>query len=62
MESQKPPQKTGINPIWWVVMLALIAWNVYAFWPRTQPQISLPYSSFVTQVKVDHVQAVQISW
>ena len=31
MESQKPPQKTGINPIWWVVMLALIAWNVYAF-------------------------------
>jgi len=61
MESQKPPQKTGINPIWWVVMLALIAWNVYAFWPRTQPQVSLPYSSFVDQVKADHVQAVQIS-
>ena len=61
MESQKPPQKTGINPIWWVVMLVLIAWNVYAFWPRTQPQISLPYSSFVSQVKADHIQAVQIS-
>jgi cell division protease FtsH len=39
----------------------LIAWNVYAFWPRTQPQISLPYSSFVDQVKADHVKAVQIS-
>jgi len=61
MESQKPPQKPGINPIWWVVMLALIVWNVYAFWPRTQPQISLPYSSFVAQVKADHVQVVQIS-
>jgi len=61
MESQKPPQKTRINPIWWVVMLVLIAWNVYAFWPRTQSQISLPYSSFVDQVKADHVQAVQIS-
>jgi len=61
MESQKPPQRTRINPIWWVVMLVLIAWNVYAFWPRTQPQISLPYSSFVDQVKADHVKAVQIS-
>ena len=61
MESQKPPQRTRINPIWWVVMLVLIAWNVYAFWPHTQPQISLPYSSFVDQVKADHVKAVQIS-
>jgi cell division protease FtsH len=61
MESQKPPQRTRINPIWWVVMLALIAWNIYAFWPHTQPQISLPYSSFVDQVKADHVKTVQIS-
>ncbi len=36
MESQKPPQKTGLNPIWWVIMLGLLAWNVYAFWPRTE--------------------------
>jgi cell division protease FtsH len=61
MESQKPPQKTGINPIWWVIMLGLLAWNVYAFWPRTQSTISLPYSTFIDQVKADHVKAVQIS-
>ena len=61
MESQKPPQRTRLNPIWWVVMLALIAWNVYAFWPHSQPQISLPYSSFIGQVRADHVKAVQIS-
>jgi cell division protease FtsH len=61
MESQKPPQKTGLNPIWWVIMLGLLAWNIYAFWPRSETQISLPYSSFVDQVKVDHVQSVQIS-
>lgn len=42
-------------------MLGLLAWNVYAFWPRSQTQISLPYSSFVDQVKADHVQSVQIS-
>jgi cell division protease FtsH len=61
MESQKPPQKPGINPIWWVVMLALIVWNVYAFWPRTQSEVSIPYSSFVSQVKDDHVQSVNIN-
>jgi cell division protease FtsH len=61
MESQKPPQKSGLNPIWWVIMLGLLAWNVYAFWPRTQSQISLPYSSFIDQVKADHIKAVQIS-
>jgi hypothetical protein len=41
-------------------MLGLLAWNVYAFWPRSQTQISLPYSSFVDQVKADHVQSVHI--
>ena len=61
MESQKPPQKTGLNPIWWVIMLGLLAWNVYAFWPHTETQISLPYSSFIDQVKADHVKVVQIS-
>ncbi len=61
MESQKPPQRTGINPIWWIVLVALIAWNVYAFWPHTQPEVSLPYSSFVNQVKEDHVKSVQIN-
>jgi cell division protease FtsH len=61
MESQKPPQRQGINPIWWVVLLALIAWNVYAFWPRNTSQVSLPYSSFITQVQDDHVKSVTIN-
>lgn len=42
-------------------MVGLIAWNVYAFWPHNQAQINLPYSSFISQVKADHVQSIQIS-
>ncbi len=61
MESQQPPKKSGINPIWWIILVGLLAWNVYAFWPRSQPDINLPYSSFLDQVKADHVQSVQIS-
>ncbi|NJD61080.1 MAG: AAA family ATPase, partial [Anaerolineae bacterium] len=41
-------------------MVGLLAWNLYAFWPRSQPQITLPYSSFIAQVKDDHVKTVQI--
>src|SRR4030042_866895 len=61
MESQKPPKRTRINPIGWVIMLLLLAWNVYSFWPRSQSQISIPYSGFVNQVKADHFKAVQIA-
>jgi cell division protease FtsH len=61
MESQKPPQRSSLNPIWWVIMVGLLAWNVYAFWPHSQAQITLPYSSFIAQVKDDHVKSVNIS-
>ncbi|PWB51509.1 MAG: cell division protein FtsH [Anaerolineales bacterium] len=61
MESEKQPKRSNLNPIWWVIMVGLLAWNLYAFWPRSQPQITLPYSSFIAQVKDDHVKTVQIS-
>ena len=61
MEQQQPPKRSGINPIWWIILLALLAWNVYAFWPRNTTQVSLPYSSFLSQVKDDHVQSVTIN-
>jgi len=61
MDADKSPRRTGINPIWWVIMLGLVAWNLYAFWPRNQEAISLPYSSFIAQVKADHVKSVQVS-
>ena len=60
MESQQPPKKPGISAIWWIIMAALLAWNVWALWPRQQSSISLPYSSFIDQVKADHVSTVQI--
>ena len=60
MEQQQPPKRSGINPIWWILLLALLAWNVYAFWPRNTQQINLPYSSFLTQVRADHVASVNI--
>jgi cell division protease FtsH len=61
MEEQQQPKRSGINPIWWIVLLALLAWNIYAFYPRNTTQVSIPYSSFLTQVQDDHVASVNIN-
>jgi len=41
--------------------MALMIWNLWSFWPRNQPQVSLPYSAFIDQVKEDNVTGIQIS-
>jgi cell division protease FtsH len=46
---------------WWLVLLALMAWNIYSFLPRTPPQIDLPYSTFLDQVKTGNVASVKIT-
>jgi len=60
-QQQQQPKRSGISPIWWIILLALLVWNVYAFWPRNTTQVSIPYSTFITQVKDGHVQTVNIN-
>ncbi|MEJ2709026.1 MAG: ATP-dependent metallopeptidase FtsH/Yme1/Tma family protein [Anaerolineales bacterium] len=59
--NEQPPQKTGLSWIWWVILVALILWNVYMFLPKSQPEVSLPYSTFLNQVKAGNVSEVHIS-
>jgi cell division protease FtsH len=65
MESQpqKPemPRLQGWRWIWWPILLALLVWNVLLFWPVSQPEVSLPYSTFLAQVRADNVAKVNIS-
>lgn len=42
-------------------MLALLAWNIWSFWPKSKAAIIIPYSDFLTQVKNGNVEQVQIS-
>ncbi len=54
-----PPQ--GGSWIWWLVALAFIlAWNIWAALPRSQPQVTLPYSEFLDQVRGGNVKSVNI--
>ena len=33
--------------VWWVTLLVLMAWNIWLFRPRSQPEANIPYSTFV---------------
>jgi cell division protease FtsH len=45
---------------WWLIMLALLVWNVIALWPTPQSEVQIPYTTFVAQVQADNVAKVHI--
>lgn len=60
-EQLTAPQKPRVSWTWWLLFLALMAWNVWTFWPRSQPEVGLPYSAFLDQVRQDNVKSLEIS-
>jgi cell division protease FtsH len=57
-ETQQP--KSRISWWWWLLMLAILIWNIWAFLPTGQQQVSLPYTSFLDQVRAGNVSSVEI--
>jgi cell division protease FtsH len=62
----EPQQQTPSTPkvphwIWWLVLLALMAWNIWLFWPVSLPEVSIPYSTLVAQVRASNVASVHIA-
>ncbi len=67
------PQQKGPEPsqnrklpqipkwIWWVALIALVVWNIFLFRPKSQAEVTIPYSTFVAQVRDGNVSSVQIS-
>jgi len=60
-ESESPKQRSLPRWVWWVALLALMAWNLWSFLPQSQPEADVPYSTFVEQVRSGNVRSVQIS-
>jgi cell division protease FtsH len=67
---QKPPKQnlSGQEPsktllplwFWWLILIGLFIWNVVSFWPKTIPEVEIPYSTFLNQIRQDNVAQVQI--
>jgi cell division protease FtsH len=47
--------------IWWVILIGLIVWNVFLFRPTSQPEVTIPYSVFLSEVTGGNVSSVDIS-
>ena len=56
-----PPNRPTLSWLWWVAILAMIAWYAYTLIPKTQPQVTLPYSAVLAQVKAGNVSQVDIN-
>jgi cell division protease FtsH len=61
----KPPQgsplgQQRLSPLWWLVFLLLMAWNLWSFLPKATSEAALPYSAFVAQVTAGNVAHTRI--
>jgi cell division protease FtsH len=56
-----PPRSPWLQAIIWVLMpLVLIVWNIVALWPKTHPEVNIPYSAFLAQVRASNVAKIHI--
>jgi cell division protease FtsH len=46
--------------LYWVVLAALLGWNLWSFLPRGSLSVTLPYSEFVAQITRGNVASVHI--
>jgi cell division protease FtsH len=58
---QGTPPRAKFSWIWWVVLLALLVWNLLVFLPQGTPEVTLPYSNFIDQVEKGNVASVTIT-
>jgi len=63
---EPPPTEHPTGPripylFWWLVFIGLLIWNIVSFWPTTTPEVDIPYSTFLDQVRSNNVAQVQIT-
>ncbi len=61
LQQEEPQTPRTPHWAWWLLLLALVAWNAWLFRPvASQPQASIPYSTFLVQVRAGNVARVRI--
>jgi cell division protease FtsH len=61
MAQQQPPvsKPARIGPSWWILALVLLIWNLVTLLPRGQPEATIPYTTFVEQVRAGNVASIR---
>lgn len=58
---RETPRAPGALWFWWLVLLALLVWNAVTFLPTPRPEISIPYTTLLAQVRAGNVAKVRIA-
>jgi len=58
-QPQIPPPR--ISPFWWILLIALMIWNVITYLDVSTPAVEIPYSTFIEQVKAGNISQVTIT-
>ncbi|HTY54763.1 MAG TPA: ATP-dependent zinc metalloprotease FtsH [Candidatus Binataceae bacterium] len=45
---------------WWLLIGALLAWNLFSLWPRAHPEVEIPYSTFLSEIRANNISKVHI--
>ncbi len=63
-QDKQPPKDPWASAwIWWTLLLMLLIWNTFVFWPKLGNEpltVEIPYSVFVQQVEKGNVERVEI--
>ena len=59
-QNSEPSNKPKISLMWWLILMGLLAWNVWLFWPKSQPEADITYSRFLSEVNAGNVSKVSI--
>src|ERR671936_596675 len=54
-QPQGPQPATRSFLLWWLIFMGLLAWNVLSFWPKSHLEVTIPYTTFLAQVRADNV-------
>jgi cell division protease FtsH len=56
----RTPQVPGALWTWWLILLGLLVWNAVSFLPAPRPELSIPYTTLLEQVRAGNVARVRI--
>ena len=56
----KPKPSPRLALISWLIFLGLAIWNLMIFWPKANPEVEIPYTTFLEQVRSDNIAKIHI--
>lgn len=58
-QAQTPQPR--ISWFWWILLIGLMIWNAITYLSLASPEVQIPYSTFIDQVKAGNVSTVTIT-